>query len=457
MFSDCTSLTTAPELPATTLSNSCYRYMFFNCKKLNYIKMLATDISANKCLEDWVNKVSSTGTFVKNPDMTSLPTGNSGIPSGWTVVDDIDTTYSIRYTSSDGNIVTPYKTNVFGANIISNNYANGQGIISFDGPITTIGGSAFYHCYRLTSITIPNSVTTIESQAFDNCRTLTSVTIPDSVTTIDDGAFAYCYSLTEFNGKFTSDDGRCLIIDGTLNSFALGCGATEYAIPDSVTTIGDSAFRDCDSLTSVTIPDSVTSIGNLAFAYCSILTSITIPDSVTTIGDWAFCDCTSLTSVYCEATTPPSLGYNNVFDNNGSGRTIYVPIESVEAYKTADYWNEYASAIVGYDFEDDGEQVNLTFPIKLYEGNNDLDAKLIIDYIKSLDTDGDGYVGGEYDGWMFLKNIINFNDLYYPVGCFIKDDNISGGTCYNLSDDAIYDDILDWRFNLDGTLIIEWD
>jgi hypothetical protein len=88
MFYYCTNLTTAPELPATTLADDCYYYMFYNCNKLNYIKMLATDISASGCLSNWVIGVASTGTFVKNPDMNSLPTGYSGIPSGWTVVND---------------------------------------------------------------------------------------------------------------------------------------------------------------------------------------------------------------------------------------------------------------------------------------------------------------------------------------------------------------------------------
>ena len=85
MFCGCRSLTTAPELPATTLANFCYRSMFQYCTKLNYIKMLATNISASNCLDNWVYGVSSTGTFIKNAAMTSLPTGNSGIPSGWTV------------------------------------------------------------------------------------------------------------------------------------------------------------------------------------------------------------------------------------------------------------------------------------------------------------------------------------------------------------------------------------
>ena len=85
MFGSCSSLTTAPELPATILAKYCYNNMFNSCSKLNYIKMLATDISATDCLNVWVAGVSSTGTFIKNAAMESLPTGSSGIPDGWTV------------------------------------------------------------------------------------------------------------------------------------------------------------------------------------------------------------------------------------------------------------------------------------------------------------------------------------------------------------------------------------
>ena len=87
MFRGCSSLTTAPKLPATTLTPNCYQLMFYGCSSLNNITMLATDISAQSCLSTWVSGVASSGTFTKAAEMTTLPIGTSGIPSGWTVVD----------------------------------------------------------------------------------------------------------------------------------------------------------------------------------------------------------------------------------------------------------------------------------------------------------------------------------------------------------------------------------
>jgi hypothetical protein len=87
MFQGCTSLTTAPVLPAATLVEKCYYGMFYECSSLNYIKCLATDISASDCTSVWVDGVASTGTFVKNANMSSWGTGVNGIPNGWTVQD----------------------------------------------------------------------------------------------------------------------------------------------------------------------------------------------------------------------------------------------------------------------------------------------------------------------------------------------------------------------------------
>ena len=85
MFEGCTSLTTAPELPATILKFECYHYMFYGCSKLNYIKAMFTTTPEDDYTGSWVSEVASSGTFVKNKDATWNVTGPDGIPSGWTV------------------------------------------------------------------------------------------------------------------------------------------------------------------------------------------------------------------------------------------------------------------------------------------------------------------------------------------------------------------------------------
>ena len=83
MFYDCKSLTKAPELPATTLVDSCYTYMFSGCTKINYVKCLATNIFATNCTRNWLSNVSSTGDFY-TPAATKWKSGSDGIPAGWT-------------------------------------------------------------------------------------------------------------------------------------------------------------------------------------------------------------------------------------------------------------------------------------------------------------------------------------------------------------------------------------
>ena len=161
---------------------------------------------------------------------------------------------------------------------------------------TEIKNGEFRNFRKLKSITIPNSVTSIGESAFEDCSSLTNITIPNSVTSIGESAFEGCSSLKSFNGKFASEDGRCLIKDGELIAFA-PAGLTSYTIPNSVKSIGDSAFRYCRSLTSIAIPNSVTEIGGDAFGGCSSLKSITIGNSVTSIGVEAFYNCSSLTSI----------------------------------------------------------------------------------------------------------------------------------------------------------------
>ena len=199
-------------------------------------------------------------------------------------------------------------------------YSNNLSTVNFNGG-TTIGNNAFYECSNLVSITIPNSVTTIGDYAFQTCQKLETINIGSGLTSIGQGAFSDCYKLTtitvdENNTAFKVVGGVLFSYDGkTLVVYPRLLTATEYTIPDGVTTICDYAFYECYNLTSVTIPASVANIGNLAFYYCNSLAtvtfaagsqlatigsqafygtaiaSITIPANVTKIGETAFFGC----------------------------------------------------------------------------------------------------------------------------------------------------------------------
>ena len=340
----------------------------------------------------------------------------------------------IYYTSSDGLVITPYNPDAFGASIVSNEYVDGLGVITFDGDVTSIEERAFYECesltsikipdsvssigdyafYRclnlsevaipegvpsignygfyfcmgLTNITIPNSVTTIGDYAFINCPNLTeialpasltsiggsafsscssitSITIPDSVTSIGVGVFAGCRSLLSFKGKYATSDGLFLIDNGCLIAVAFGAAKsvsipegvtsieyntfggywslTSVVFPESMLSIGMSAFSGCSGLTDFTLPNGVEIIGQWAFSGCSGLTCITLPNSVTTIGAGAFGRCFGLTTIVVLSETPPLCG-SNAFDGTNES-PIYVPANSVEAYKAAAYWIDYADRI----------------------------------------------------------------------------------------------------------------
>ena len=111
-----------------------------------------------------------------------------------------------------------------------------------------------------------------------------------------------------------------------------------------MTSLGGRCFENCASLTSITIPNSVTELGKACFGGCTSLTSITIPNSVTSLGWYCFGGCTSLTRVYCLGTTPPSCNDYYTFENKAS-KTLYVPEESVDAYKSAIVWKDFGKIL----------------------------------------------------------------------------------------------------------------
>ncbi|MBO4720345.1 MAG: leucine-rich repeat protein [Prevotella sp.] len=286
--------------------------------------------------------------------------------------------------------------------------------------LTSINDEAFYYCTKLASIVIPTNVTTIGKNAFFDCESLASLTIPSSVTNIDVGAFLDCgYGLNSIvvesgNQKYDSRDNCNAIIETKTNKLLWGCNNT--VIPNSVTSIGYSAFSHCLLMESISIPDGVTSIGNGAFYNCHKLLSVDIPDMVTTIGEdafwhcdalasvtigknvayignWAFENCDNLTSVTVRMLSPVSITEKDF--TNRTNATLYVPYGCKAAYEAADYWKEFKEIIEMESVVNPGDA----------NGDDEVDAEdivVITEYmmgkeleniiIKNADMNGDGII-----------------------------------------------------------------
>jgi hypothetical protein len=202
--------------------------------------------------------------------------------------------YGKKLSLSDPNIIkhqynsgTGYVT--YNSDILSDVF-RGTSIISINFPptITTLDEDAFYNCTSLTTLTLPNTITESRKSAFERCSRLQHVHIPD------------LSSWLKINYTYNSGHPFWAVTSGDL--YINGEKLTDITIPEDITAIRFSAFRNCKSLTNITIPNHVVAIGRLAFDGCDI-TKIVIPDSVTTIQDKIFRDCTKLQ----EVTLPQSL------------------------------------------------------------------------------------------------------------------------------------------------------
>ena len=288
-FSDCRSLTSI-NIPSSVTSIG--EYAFWGCSSLPSINIPYS--------------VTSIGgrAFAYCSSLTSINIPSSMTSIEWSTFEGCSSLTSINIPSS----VTSIDLQAFwGCSSLTS--------INIPSSVTSIGQSAFWDCSSLTSINIPSSVTSIDLQAFMGCSSLTSINIPSSVTSIGQSAFSDCSSLTSINIPSS--------VTSIGKSAFSGCSSlTSINIPSSVTSIGEWAFKDCSSLTAFTvdannpnycadgcmlfnkekttlitavgsqktynIPSSVTSIGQSAFSDCSSLTSINIPSSVTSIGEYAF-------------------------------------------------------------------------------------------------------------------------------------------------------------------------
>ena len=235
----------------------------------------------------------------------------------------------IFYTASEQ--VTPTNPEAFGTTFISSSWdaETGTGVMLFEDELSYIGDYAFEGNAALLSVLLPNSVTELRNCCFRYCSNLTKAVIPGEITDFQSASFEQCHALATINCRYSTSDLRHVVMNNIYLAYA-PAGAEDCVIPNGVKYVESYVFRG------------------------SNIASVVIPASVNNIGEQAFLKSANLMAVYCKPTTPPAInaGVNGgIFDGNASGRKIYVPKESVWAYKTAEHWSDYADAIVGYDFE----------------------------------------------------------------------------------------------------------
>lgn len=323
----------------------------------------------------------------------------------------------IWYTTTDGNIVIPYATNVFGANIISNVYKGDKGVITFDGRVTEIGRMAFanlngrYKESTLKSIYIPQSVDKIGISPFYWCVNLECVYLPNKLSDVaNENPFSGCMKLKEFHTDLASDDKRCLIIDSELVAFA-PYEISEYTTPAGVERIGAYAFSHACDLRKIVISEGVKSIEGKAFSACSedkvicefydhytSLEEVYLPASLTEIGGYTFHLQYNIKKFYGTCKFVSDDGYSLIVEDYYKGKTYLVNFAS-GAGLTEYIIPEGVEAIESYAFYKVESLNELTFPSTLsgiessaaFEGTYNIErifGPSVLDDNRSLVVDG---------------------------------------------------------------------
>lgn len=211
-----------------------------------------------------------------------------------------------------------------------------------------IHDGAFSGCTSLASVIIPDKVEGIVSSAFSRCSSLESVSISSSVTSIREKVFSECYNLNSIivdpaNNVYDSRDNCNAIIETSSNTLIAGSNTTK--IPESVTAIGSSAFYGYKLLEAIELPENINSIGDRAFAQCGSLSSLAIPKNVSSVGEFAFSGCNELTQVYSYIAEPFAINSNVFSATAKENATLYVPQGTLNLYKEADGWKEFANIV----------------------------------------------------------------------------------------------------------------
>lgn len=272
-----------------------------------------------------------------HPDVTDIPTYAFYASTGFETVD-FANVLSIGGQAFAN--IHSLKTIIFPSTLTSIGFAafdtcSGLTEVRFAAGITSIPAQAFYHCTSLATITLSEGLTSIERYAFGYCSSLPGIALPSTLTSIDERAFENCIALLE------------VIIPQNVtrlggNVFG-GCTALRRVeIPAGLNNWGGTVFNNCTALREVVLHEGLKTLGSQAFCRCTSLEEIVLPSTLTRLGPQLFDSCSGLKTIVCTAVTPPT---GSLASNTLSLEAIYVPDESVDAYKAASAWKTYASVI----------------------------------------------------------------------------------------------------------------